>query len=454
MPVISVVPDRFKVQEKSLLGSAAGGATSGENHIRRPVRGIEIKEDSFATLRVVAGNGKTVPLVDAGSRRKKRRDDGKLAEDEFFEIDGKRATDIYSNFFIQNVNEERAEKQQILETFGEPFVFFFGERARIISFQGVLLNTFDFNWEAEWWYNYDRYLRGTKCVENDARIFLSFDETLVTGYIMAAAAAKNAQDKNFVNFQFQVFVTSNTNFSKIGDPNALPGLTNSDIGKENRATAASLSPFRPTIIDTNTKLGALGSMAVPGGALSDLSLVDGLAAGLDQVSQTFNTLKNQAEAAIKRLSDLANGTIIRVPVGFAGALEFEDNVDISTLREVTGEGVVKYSTFDQNTDEYVGTSDHYGSSVRTNGVVRVNDNVQEPITRNQKMIQQAQLLWAEQGFAVPPDDLGPVSTLLVKTGFGMAAFGSNAAWASELQPPVSSLDLSSVRIPGTGLIEE
>lgn len=454
MPVIQVTPDRFKTEEERLLASIKGGALSENKHIRRPVRGTVMKEDSFATLRVVAGSGKTVPLIDAGSRRKG-------SDNQPFEIEGKRATDIYSNFFIQQVQEERAEKQQILETFGEPFIFFFGERARIISFSGILLNTFDFNWEAEWWYNYEKYIRGTRCVENDARIFLSYDETLVTGYILAAAATKNSQEPRHLNFQFQVFVTGQSNFSRIGNPNALPGIVpDADetgklqlLSRTETLTARDLDPFRPTRIDTSTIISSLTK--VSGNVVKDISLADGLAANVSKVSQTFNSLKNQAETAIKRLSDLANGTIIRVPVGFAGALEFEDNVDAATLREVTGAGVIKYSTFDQNLDEYVGSSDHYGSSVRDNGAVRVTTD-QEPLVRDQKMVATATAIWAKAGFVVPGVDNSALSSLLVKAGFGLAAIGANAAWRSSLPKPSNTLaSVSPIRTPkGPGLVEE
>lgn len=443
MPVIQVVPDRFKVQEQSVLGNISPGQATNDKHIRRPVRGIQLKDDSFATLRVVAGSGKSVPIIDAGSRRIDP------ATNKIFEIDGKRATDIYSNFFVQSINEERAEKQQILETFGEPFIFLFGERARMITFQGVLLNTFDFNWEAEWWWNYDHYLRGTKCVENDARVFLSFDETLVTGYIMAASASKNAQDKNFVNFQFQMFVTNYTNFSRIGNPNALPGIVPDgellSITQQN--SASDLDPFRPSLIDTNSQLGGLGSLAAPGGVLGDISLADGLASQINSVSQTFNSLRSQAESAIQRLSDLANGTTIRVPVGFAGAMEFDS--DPTQLIDISGAGVIKYSTFDQNVDEYVGSSDHYGSSVSPEGAVRIGDNsAQTTLTRNQQMVDTATQIWAEAGFQVPSEDEAFVATMLVKTGFGLASVGSNAAWASKLPTPgIQIASASPVRIP-------
>jgi hypothetical protein len=434
MPVIQIVPDRFKVGEKKLLDKATSDKTSSENHIRRPVRGIVYKDDSFATLRVVAGSGEPVKIIDAGSRRKEGND--------FMTVGNKRATDIYSNFFIQQVNEERAEKQQILETFGEPFIFLFGERARVVSFQGVLLNTFDFNWEAEWWHNYDNYLRGTKCVENDARVFISFDETIVTGYIIASSAVKTADQRNHVQFQFQMFVTGYTNYSKIGDPNALPGILPNAF--KGAVTDETLAPFRPSIIDTSLQTGKFGSRPVmEGGVLGDFSLSDGLLTNIDRISQTFNSIKNQAEGVIKRLSDLANGTVIRVPVGFAGALEFD--TDPSAFDMTITNGKINYSTFDQNTDEYVGSSDHYGSSVNANGAFRfgatADEIVNQNLQRDQAMVNKATEIWAAAGFTVPSSDEFLVSSLLVKTGFGLAAIGSNAAWKSQL--PNSSLPISS-----------
>lgn len=457
MPVISVIPDRFKVQEQSLLGSIGQGQTTGSNFIRRPVRGIQIKEDSFATMRVVAGSGKSVPIIDAGSRRIDP------ATNKIFEVDGKRATDIYSNFFLQNITEERAEKQQILETFGEPFIFLFGERARMITFSGILVNTFDFNWEAEWWWNYDHYLRGTRCVENDARVFLAFDETLVTGYITASAASKNAQEKNWVNFQFQMFVTSYTNFSRIGNPNAIPGIVPDGelLSITERRDADDLAPFRPSIIDTDTLTGGFGvrSLAAVGASLnlSPFSLAEGIATQVSRISATFNSLRSQAESTVRQLSDLTNGTIIRVPVGFAGAMEFDDEVDVTTLKEVTGAGVIKYSTFDQNNDEYVGISDQYGSAVRQNGVVRVDTGSgMLELTKNTQMVIKATAIWATAGLAVPIADTAFVASMMTKGGFGLAAVGSNAAWRNQLPDPTGGIGSASpIRAPkGPPSIEE
>lgn len=447
MPVISVVPDRFKVTDKALVEQAQGGGYGGK-HIRRPVRGIQSKEDSFATLRVVAGNGAAIPIIDAGSNRK-HKNTSNDKDEQFFTVGNKRATDVYSNFFIQSVTEERAEKQQILETFGEPFIFLFGERARMVTFSGILLNTFDFNWEAEWWHNYEEYLRGTKCVENDARIFLSFDETLVTGYIIGTAASKNAQEKNWVNFQFTMFITNYSNFSAIGSPIADPRTGSEMLVANDRRTAANQAAFRPTLIDTATDING-GTVA--NGFLGEMSLADGLGSNISRISATFNSLKGQAESVIKKLSDLANGTIIRVPVGFAGALEF-DNAAPVDLVDVTGAGIIKYSTFDQNQDEYVGVSGHYGSAIRQNGVVRVDPRQGQALAWDQSMITEAEKLWAENGLEVPGVDSSAVAGILVKSGFGLAAVGANAAWKGKLPDPMETISAASpIRVPKIPLV--
>jgi hypothetical protein len=129
-------------------------------------------------------------------------------------------TTAYSNFFIQSVSEQRQEKQQIVETFGDSLIFFFGEAPRMLQVSGYLLNTIDFNWRAEFWENYDRYFRGTRLVELGARLYLMYDDIIVEGYLINAAAQEtSAPVPAVLQFNFQMFVTGYTNISKIGDPN-------------------------------------------------------------------------------------------------------------------------------------------------------------------------------------------------------------------------------------------
>jgi len=170
--------------------------------VRRPLRGIEIREDTPAVLKVIDAAGKHLPLFDAGSRQAKVSDSGVAPE--------AGRTFCYSNFIIQTAQEMRDEKRQVAETFGDPWVFFFGERPRIINYMGVLLNTLDFNWKQEFWRNYETYLRGTRLAELNAKIYLYYDQQIVEGYMLGAQAQNSDQSPYHLPFGFSLFVTGYT----------------------------------------------------------------------------------------------------------------------------------------------------------------------------------------------------------------------------------------------------
>ena len=157
-----------------------------------------MKDDTYANLKVIKSDGTSLPLVDAGST-------------------GGANTEGYTNFLIQSVSESRMEKHQIIETFGASYVFFFGESPRFLEVSAQLLNSHDFNWEAEWWANYNTYLRGTKLVEMGARCYLSYDDNVVEGYLMQAQAVKTADQHLLAQLQFRFFVTNCYNLSQLGD---------------------------------------------------------------------------------------------------------------------------------------------------------------------------------------------------------------------------------------------
>ena len=449
--MLAVVPDRFATQADS-LGQSLGAAASsvGKNHIRRPVRGIVLKEDTFATLRMVAGNGGNLKLVDAGSNRL----DDSTGGNNFMQMpDGKRATDIYSNFLIQQIQEERVEKQQIIETFGEPYIFLFGERARVINITGVLANTFDFNWEAEWWYNYDNFIRGTRCIENDARIFLSFDNTLVGGYIIAASTSKTSDQRNYVNFQFQLFVTSYVNYSQIGDPSAIPpggrsfftNVATTSIG----ATAQGLlSPeaaaqFRPQLLSDfgrfplNTNGLKIGSSAL----LVDTSAIafsPAVNSALQFISDAWNEgvkLVNTVTKAIDDFENLMTNSRVRVPIGFEGALAFNEDANVHLI-DVAAGGVIKFTTFDQNTDEYVGSSDHYGSADPSLTYLQslTSPSQASSLARAQELVTTAETIWKANGLTIPTEQMSGVSSFLISKGLGLVGVGATTAWTTAAAP--------------------
>jgi cAMP phosphodiesterase len=103
-------------------------------NVRRPLRGLQIKQDTYAVIRVIGPDGNDLPIFNSSSSNVE---------------DGIGRSAYYANFIINGIEDQRMEKQTVVETFGEDFIFFFGERPRFLSVSGMLINSADFNWKNE-----------------------------------------------------------------------------------------------------------------------------------------------------------------------------------------------------------------------------------------------------------------------------------------------------------------
>jgi hypothetical protein len=182
-------------------GFAVNTTLPSLTNARRPLRGLEIKEETYAYIKLCKADGTEIELLDSSSSTGK--------------------SNCYSNFILQSVQDQRMEKQQIIETFGDSYLFLFGEAPRFLQVTAILVNSLDFNWKAEFMENYDRYLRGTKAIEQGARTYLFYGDNAVEGYILNANTAEDANNPLMVQLQFQFFVTHASNTS-IRDDGAFP----------------------------------------------------------------------------------------------------------------------------------------------------------------------------------------------------------------------------------------
>jgi hypothetical protein len=202
MPIfIELVTDAF---EETFANQATGfsaqksrSTRAGNRVARRPTRGLEIKEDTHASIKVVLSDGSELPLIDSSQR------------------DGV-SSGGYSNFILQSVSEARMEKHQIVETFGASYIFFFGESPRFLDVQAVLINSHDFNWEAEWWENYNENFRGTRLTDKGGRLYLFYDDNIVEGYMLMSNAVKSSTEPHLIQMSFRLFLTNYRNISFIG----------------------------------------------------------------------------------------------------------------------------------------------------------------------------------------------------------------------------------------------
>lgn len=169
---------------------------------RRPLRGIQLRRDQVAYITIIDKYGKHIPLVDAGGE-----------EDEL----GVGRSVRYTNFLVQSYAAQRKEKQQIIQTFGEDFTFFYGEQPKIYNVNGILMHTADFNWRNEFLYNYDNYLRGTKLVERKARAYIIQGGLMWEGYLIGFAHQESSAQPYHVSFSFQFLLTAETIVDNVGD---------------------------------------------------------------------------------------------------------------------------------------------------------------------------------------------------------------------------------------------
>jgi hypothetical protein len=361
--------------------SDVGKSAHDFSGVRRPLRGIEIKNDTYGVIRVIKSDGTEIPLVDAGGSYTKQSGYETTAASGVPSQNNRpkgTTTFNYSNFIIQTVVDSRQEKQQIMETFGDSYIFFFGERPRVLQVTGVLFNTLDFNWRTEFWYNYEKVLRGSKLVQLDARVYLRWDDIVVEGYILAASAQDDASNPYHIPFSFSMFVTNHMYLSQIGDDafpirnstliqplqsvSTLSGLQQAIAGEP---VSEEISAAVKAALDvTNAARGARRPLGTNVALNARLALNQAATSG---ASSKFNVGKNILANAIalgvnsQRLTFLSlvnkffNQRRVRFPRGIAGSNVGKPEFSGLTRDDTAPKRTKKIrSKIRDNVDEYIG----------------------------------------------------------------------------------------------------
>lgn len=335
--------------------------------VRRPFRGYEIKEDTYCVIKVIRSNGEEIPLVDAGSRitaksHSIRSDTAKDSRNNIIQP-SEGMTFNYSNFIAQTIVEGRQEKQQIIETFGDPYIFFFGEKPRILSVQGALMNTLDFNWKNEFWKNYEYYLRGTRLVEMDARLYLYYDDQIVEGYILDAQAQHDANLPYHVPFNFTIFVTAHTFLGVVDSTGLYPVSTGIvDISVDELRSLDLLDRTIKKIKDRRDKLRSNTLIST----IEDVTFASeqavGGVIGVDAIKSAIISGLSDYEAKTKAFLDNVKtyfyGRRTVVPSGVSGAEEYSGPAQYANkatkLGPIPKRELPLRSRISDNIDEYVG----------------------------------------------------------------------------------------------------
>lgn len=121
-----------------------------------------------------------------------------------------------TEFILEDIQEQMAERFQLQETFGDFNVFFFGKRAEIFSYSGSLINAKgNLQWRNQFLESYENFLRGTKCAELKARAYLLYDDVVREGFILSAAMSQNATVEGVVKFNFTMLITGKKTLGEV-----------------------------------------------------------------------------------------------------------------------------------------------------------------------------------------------------------------------------------------------
>lgn len=305
---------------EDVMADASRESRVGQN-VRRPMRGIEVKKDTYASIKVIDALNRPIPLIDSSSQNHA----GNIGY-----------SNEYSNFILQAVQEQRVEKQQVVETFGEDYIFFFGERPRIYTFSALLINTRNFNWKSEWWKNYDETLRGTKLLERNARMYLYYDDVVIEGYMLQASASASTDDPYKLPLQFQVFCT---NYSIIGDVGSI-FTPHADDQVPERTPAKSSSVALPSEEDAAA------------GAVVDAGSQDSLGGFLAEAAKFYNDASFTIQRALENAQNTLYGRSLAFPnKGIGNQLFVPDILNKANMKRAPGSTGDRVEIWKQK-DEY------------------------------------------------------------------------------------------------------
>ena len=285
LSVFQSISDTTFESTSDIYRDSIWGNSKNEHHVRRPMRGLLLPQETYAAISVIGGGLKNSSLPEHNQGA------------------------YTTNFLLQSVTETRNEKVQYVSTFGSTYAFFFGEQPRLINCSAVLLNTPDFNWEKEWWTNYDSILRGTSLTSRNTKASLTYDGTTVTGYLTSSTTIKNAQDPLQVTVNFSMFVES-IDFAD-------PGGNTQPYGKSDETRADYLGVGNVLNRDDRRVLSESTTAAVRRAniqisPLSGTSSISGLAGALSAIDGALSNF-------VRTARNLLYGRNIVVPRSFTGA---------------------------------------------------------------------------------------------------------------------------------------
>lgn len=168
-----------------------------------------------------------------------------------------------TNFIVQALSEGYTDPVAVQKSFGATYLSTSGTSDMQLNVGAYLFAAENFPWVAEWRFNYERFLRGQRCIQNNAEIVLTVDDVEYRGQMLNCELSR----QNTMNGSWEV---ASLSFSMIltdvpRDVNPLRNLE----GDDPFGTIAQTAPSATKVPDPLLKSTALSvPIVAPGGTLT------------------------------------------------------------------------------------------------------------------------------------------------------------------------------------------
>lgn len=123
------------------------------------------------------------------------------------------------NFIMERVSNQSRETYQVIPSLGDEYKVYFGTSSpEIMSITGYTLNYANQQWLYDFRVFYDRYLKGSRLVENRTRAFLTFTDSIYEVLLTSFAYSESATTPGAVTISLECIVLQWTPFGRYQDP--------------------------------------------------------------------------------------------------------------------------------------------------------------------------------------------------------------------------------------------
>jgi hypothetical protein len=189
-----IKPSLFSgVRKTNKIKVTAAESNDLMQYVRRPTNGVSIKKDTYGCIMY---NGSVLNTSAPGNQ-----------------------SSYDYNLLIQSFSMNRQEKSQVIETFGDHYVYMFGERAPTATISAYLLDTETFEWFQQFDINYQNAYRGTQLALSKNPINIVTSELNLVGYIDSVQYSQSAtQDPYMVSVNIVMILERIEHLSDITIP--------------------------------------------------------------------------------------------------------------------------------------------------------------------------------------------------------------------------------------------